>query len=142
MERELKELLPRKHHQRDSLLVAVSRAVGAALHTSVVHVKRQTQQLLTYSTEARDDAAIGGQDHGNRGSRHGGGAADTTLYLHLLWMDCLHCFWQEAETTRLSAGKIAAIVAVGVVVALLLLLLLFSGDSGGEMESTQPLTVT
>ena len=49
---------------------------------------------------------------------------------------------QEAETTRLSAGKIAAIVAVGVVVALLLLLLLFSGDSGGEMESTQPLTVT
>jgi hypothetical protein len=49
---------------------------------------------------------------------------------------------QEAETTRLSAGKIAAIVTVGVVVALLLLLLLFSGDSGGEMESTQPLTVT
>lgn len=49
---------------------------------------------------------------------------------------------QEAETTRLSAGKIAAIVAVGVVVALLLLLLLFSGDSAVEMESTQPLTVT
>jgi hypothetical protein len=49
---------------------------------------------------------------------------------------------QEAETSRLSPAKIAAIAAVGVVVALLLLLLLFSGDSDEIMESTQPLTVT
>lgn len=49
---------------------------------------------------------------------------------------------QAVETARLSPGKIAAIVGVGVVVALLLLLLLFSNDSEGEMESTQPLTLT
>ncbi len=48
---------------------------------------------------------------------------------------------QAIETASLSPGKIAAIVGVGVVVALLLLLLLFS-NSEGEMESTQPLTLT
>lgn len=47
---------------------------------------------------------------------------------------------QEAETSRLSFSKIAAVVGVCVVVCLLLLLLLFSHDSR-QLESTKPMTV-
>ena len=47
---------------------------------------------------------------------------------------------QAEETSKLSVGRLAAIVGVGVTVALLLLLLLFSSDADEQMESIQPLT--
>ena len=52
----------------------------------------------------------------------------------------MHVGLQKEDASALSLGKIAAIVGVGVVVALLLLLLLFSGDSGGQVDTADPLT--
>jgi len=123
---------------------------GTLQHSGATRMQRCTA-LLHRQKVVELDWGGGGQPAACRQVRHCGlqvvaatGCCheDTQSRTTLRLMVSLPACVQEAETSRLSPGKIAAIVGVGVAVALLLLLLLFSGDSEEIMESTQPLTFT